>query len=660
MEDRPTETFYIPSLKESIFYSRAVGYFSSAIISVLAEAFTDFTERGGKMRLICSPVLTPADAQLFETLSNNEILDLLNTSITRLDQDGLINEPLSLMAFLVKKGTLEIKFAVPYNRKEKGIFHQKIGIFSDGKDKVAFIGSNNESISGWLEMNNAESFSVNCSWKESENSRVEDLDMKFEKMWNNNYIGFNILNYSDSLEFIQKRKVEDYNLLELKKDAIKWYRDRLSNDGSIEGDWLRHYQRQAVDNWISNESGVISFATGAGKTITAAGVIEQWRKTYSKRSVLILVPSVELQKQWKRVLNNLPFLKNVNILLVGGEGIPDNWRVLLKDYSSNKEHNLDGIIIAVNNSAALEGFIERVHWGRHLLVIADEMHKLGADSYTDLLNAIKGCRGRLGLSATPKRYDSSETDFLYEVFGEELKPVVDITYAQHLGVLVNYRYNYETVMLTEEEELRYTKLTNLMMIKMKNNEEDSDISLLRIKRARILKNAEVKIDIAAEILLKNYKVGEHWLVFCDNKDQLMKIHSKIKDLKPQVLHSGIKGSKDETLLYFENNGGILLTIHMFDEGLDMPEIDNCLIVASSQSKREFIQRRGRVLRANSKKPKPFATIWDILVVDQNGKAFNNAEIERSTEFANSALNKHIIRQLSLLANNNNYDRGEHN
>jgi len=110
----------------------------------------------------------------------------------------------------------------------------------------------------------------------------------------------------------------------------------------------------------------------------------------------------------------------------------------------------------------------------------------------------------------------------------------------------------------------------------------------------------------------------------------------------------MEGDKASTLKYFAKNGGILLSIHMLDEGVDIPSIDHCLLIASSQSKREFIQRRGRVLRANPLRPKGYAEIWDLIVVDEDGKAFVDAEITRAMEFGGTAMNPSVINDLNKL------------
>jgi superfamily II DNA or RNA helicase len=654
--DLPIEHFFVPSLEQAIEYNRAVGYFSSAIMTVLSEAFTNFSERGGKMNLICSPILTAGDAVTFEEISKPKLMDSLNRTLDQIDADGLMQPTLNLMAGLIKSGCLSVKFAIPYD-PGAGIFHQKIGIFRDDLDQeVAFSGSNNESLSGWMEMKNSESFSVYTSWRdENDGERVQDINRRFNKMWNNQYRGFDILDFSKSLNFIERRSQEDVDLLKLKTDVKEWYTEVIREKRGLSDDWLRRYQREVVNNWIENDyQGVVSFATGAGKTITAIGAIKAWREELDKRSVIILVPSIRLQKQWLKEMRNFPWLKDIDFLLVGGDAKNETWMKGLKDITSSRRHPDDGIVIAVIQSAREQAFFERVSWGGHVLVVADEMHKLGAPSYRDLLENITA-GGLLGLSATPERYNEEENEILTNLFGEELKPIVDIAYAQELGVLVQYRYRFETLMLTDDELEKYqefTKKIGMASSGAKTSPEDaSRLQILLTQRANVLKNASTKVGIAAKIIRREFKQGDSWLVFCNDQDQLNALKELISDLNPFDVHVGMEGDDDETIKLFEAKGGILLSIHMFDEGVDIPSIDNCIILASSQSKREFIQRRGRVLRVNKKATKGLAEIWDLVVVDSDGMAFVDSEADRAMEFARLALNRSIVGDLEKITPN---------
>ena len=647
-EDTPARDFYIPSLSQSIVYRRAVGYFSSAILAVLAEAFTDFSERGGKFELICSPVLTPADAAMLESLSAEDSIRSLSESISQIDDDGVLQSPLNLMAALIRSGTLQIRFAVPYG-KHRGMFHQKIGVFEDAFDNVvAFTGSNNESVSGWMELGNSETFSVFSSWRDSNDSgRVEELQLKLSKLWNNQYPGYEIFDYQNGLEFVQRRAADPIDLAPLKQLVRTWYQQRLEKPNTIAETSLRPYQSEVLENWAgARYRGIVCFATGAGKTITALAAIAEWYQFLPSGVTLVLVPTVRLQSQWVGEIRKYPSLSDAQILKVGGEG-GAAWRPGLTGFMSEGVSSKLRIAVAVIDSAVSPDFIERAVWGQHIFLIADEVHNMGAEAAVNFLAQARAGR-ILGLSATPERYNEEENAVIRGFFGNDLKPIVDIPYAQELGVLVRYQYHYETVELNPDEQEEYRKITRAIGAVI--GQIDSGVAskqslqILLAQRANILKNASNKVAKAAQILRKRYKPGTSWLVFCNDQAQLNALKLLIADMSPLDYHGASEGGANETLELFTSSGGILLSIHMLDEGVDIPSIDSALIIASSKNERQFIQRRGRVLRVNRDKAK-VADIWDILVTDETGRAYTDSEVDRAIEFAKMALNKALVYNL---------------
>lgn len=654
-EDDPFGEFLIPALDRSLIYNRAVGYFSSAILGVVPEAFTNFAEKGGKIKIICSPHLTPRDADAFLEINNESILNKLNSEIQNYLDDGLLKEPIQLLKVLLHLKCLEIKFAIPHDQ-HAGIFHQKIGVFEDSNSNyLSFSGSNNESISGWLEMKNADRFTVSRGWsnQEYELDIAQSTKNSFERMWRNNYHGFEIVDFTEKLDFITRQNNEDTELESIKKSVVEWVNKRIDKKSSPAKLFLRGYQTEVINNWIKNDYvGVISFATGAGKTFTALNAAKKWIEMEPKRALLVLVPSETLQKQWIREIRKIEGFSESDILTVGGGTSPDLWTKALSGYTSFTKSDHPRIVVAVIDSAATHKFIDRVQWGNQLMVIADEMHNLGAPSFTELLNAMN-VGAKLGLSATPERYEDDENKFLRSIFGEDLKPIIDIGAAQELGVLVPYRYRFKTVRLTEDEKENYDEVSNKIskLIAINKNKEDIDdryLKTLKIQRADILKNAKLKISEAELIIRQEYKKDSSWLIFCNDSKQLNELKVKLKDFEPLEYHQKMEGDLKATLKYFQRHGGIMISIDMLSEGVDIPSIDHCLLVASSQSMREYIQRRGRVLRKNPNKAKAFAEIWDLIVVNEMNNAINPAEIIRASEFAKFALNSSVTSELDKL------------
>jgi superfamily II DNA or RNA helicase len=659
-EDDPFGDFLIPSLYRSMNYSRAVGYFSSAILGVVPEAFTDFAERGGKIKVICSPHLTPRDAEVFTSLDEKSIFQNLNNGIENLLNDGLMTEPLNLLRALIKQNALEIKFAIPHN-PDAGIFHQKIGVFEDFyRNFISFSGSNNESISGWLENRNSDRFSVSRGWstEEYELDIAESTKSAFERMWRNNYPGFEITDFSQNLDFITKNSSEDLDLSEIKNQVKEWAKKRAPQKLDNNENSLRGYQSEVIQSWKENDhEGVICFATGAGKTFTALNAAKYWLEDDKKRSVLILVPSQTLQRQWISEIRKVNGLSDSKILSVGGGTSSDTWKQALTGFTSFSKSDNHRIVVAINDSASSENFIERVAWGNQLMVIADEMHNLGAPSYLNLLESIEA-GAILGLSATPERYDDEQNVNLRRVFGNDLKPIIDIGSAQELGFLVPYRYRFKKVHLTDDENQKYLELTSKISKQsaISKNDPNSDqtyLQRLRIQRADILKKATEKINITESILRQEFNLGSSWIIFCNDSEQLDELKARIKDLEPMTYHQKMEGDPKATLNFFQKFGGIMLSIDMLTEGVDIPSVDHCLLIASSQSMREYIQRRGRVLRLNKKKSKPFAEIWDLIVVNEEQKAVNSAEVDRAEEFVRFSLNPGISIDLEKLRYDSN-------
>ncbi len=332
---------------------------------------------------------------------------------------------------------------------------------------------------------------------------------------------------------------------------------------------------------------------------------------------------------------------------------------MLESYTREDHVEGERMVIAVQDTASTEGFLSRVDWGNHLLVVADEVHRLGEPSSQNLLVRIKGL-SNLGLSATPDRFlDSNGTERLRGVFGEDLDPKIDIARAIAMEVLVPYLYKFCTVTLTDDEEHDYTRITKQIIIAKSNVNSEDDLTRIRqleIARAKIIKKAERKIQSVSEIIRSEYSPDQHWLLYCEDTEQVMEFREALKDLRPLTYFQNSEGSHIETLRNFANgDGGLIIAVQMLDEGVDIPALDHAFLIASSKNPRQYVQRRGRVLRRSSSKKKHLAHIWDVFVVDQNGKAIDKYEINRGLTFAEDAFNKSIISKLSRLSDDLPYN-----
>ncbi|MFP3184296.1 MAG: helicase-related protein [Paraburkholderia sp.] len=272
---------------------------------------------------------------------------------------------------------------------------------------------------------------------------------------------------------------------------------------------------------------------------------------------------------------------------------------------------------------------------------------------------------RLGLSATPIRYGDPEgTAKIFDYFGPVIPPAISLQDAIQSGRLVEYEYHPHPVHLTAEEADNWKALTHRIFLEMNKTRDDASgggslsdrAKMLLIQRSRIAKKASGKIGLATDVLRAVYRKGQRWLVYCEDGQQLAEILDALTQagLSAMEYHTGMIGDRAAALAWFRSFGGILVSIKCLDEGVDIPAVDHALILASSQNPRQFIQRRGRVLR--SAPDKHIAVIHDAIVVPLNLEdepeqlSLLKSEFVRAIEFAESAINRTAGAELRAMAN----------
>lgn len=637
--------FYIPAMMQAVSYDRAVGYFRSSILHLVQLAISDFILRGGKMRLICSTSLDDADEKAIRSAycDPTEVDKAMLADIRVALRDPTSLPVVELLATIVRTGQLDIRVA--YKANERGIFHTKVGIFKDlNGDAISFEGSPNETFMAWS--HNEERFKTFKSWLPGGNEQVEDDQSYFNELWEGERPSIFVRPLSD----IARAELERYASHD-PQAAIEKVRT-LSSSIQVTHrvpKQLQDHQLDVLKAWRVSKSGIIDHITGGGKTITALACIREWFASYPEGSVLIIVPSILLQEQWRKEIRIELESLNPRILQVGGTSSQD-WKEHLRDFLRKSDsHRRPRIVIATMDTSAKEVFLNRASIGNTNLMIVDEVHRIGSLSRRKILDLEPG--GKLGLSATPQRFmDPEGTDAIFKFFGSVLEPSFSIADAQRTipPRLVNYTYHFGTIVLEPDEVEEYRRLTNKIVM-LHNQERDGsyddvDQSLRHalIARARIIKNASAKVDYGVSYLQSRFKKDDRWLVYCDNTSQVDQISEGLTERGLPVTRylASMESSKPETLERFEHLGGVLLSIRCLDEGIDIPSISHALILASSLNPREYLQRRGRVLRCSPGKVK--AEIHDTLVgiKGSGGKVcvFDN-EIERARSFASDAQNE---------------------
>lgn len=662
LKEDPAASFYRPCLLNSTMYKRAVGYFRSSVYLVIGPSIVEFARRGGKISLICSPELSSEDIDGIAA-GYGKRSDLIEKQLTA-DIDRLLAEsdtayPTQVLATLISMGALDIKVALRADRK--GLYHEKIGVFLDGLgNKVSFKGSANETWSGWHSEGNFESIEVFCSWRGGlEKERVRKHEDHFDTLWSEDDAEVEVFAFPDGA------------VRHLKRAALKGGLEAVE---TLPVEHLEHkrsalpHQANALKAWATrNHRGILEHATGAGKTFTAILAIRE--HTEKGLPCIVLVPSRLLLEQWAEELRSE--IPRAALLIAGGGH--KSWRQSKRlQAMTADEASLGGrVVLTTMQTAATKTFRSQVVEGSHLLVVADEVHQIGSPSNSRFLNVDAGMR--LGLSATPKRYgDPDGTEKIMRYFEGVVPPPITLIDAIKAGRLVEYEYYPHPIHLTAVEADEWRVISRSIRQEMARLKEDdhgnrtmSDrVKMLLIKRSRIAKKASKKVDLAREVVRNVYEEGQHWLIYCEDSGQLSDVMDALKadGHSPIEYHSSMPGDRDATMAWFRTFGGPLVSIRCLDEGVDIPAVSHALILASSQNPRQFIQRRGRVLR---KAPgKQLAIIHDAIVVplsledEPEQTSLLKSEMQRSIEFADNAINKMAAAELRDISANLGFNPDE--
>ena len=624
------DEFYLPCMYQAIKYDRAVGFFSSTVYAIAWSALKDFVRRGGKMRIICSRVLSSADIDALEKgyearIEKEEALRITE-EIAHLLAKPELEVPTTILASLVALGAIELRIAFIKDANlpdQKRIFHDKLGIFTDvDGTRVAFKGSMNETWYGLANDGNLESVDVYLSWADiRERSRVAEESTYFELLWDNQYPSVTVKPFPEVArrELIQAANLESWEKLTSELSEKIEAAEKTAPAKPFTPQPPRPHQTKALAAWKQNgRRGIFKHITGSGKTFTALLAIRDALAV--GEVVIIFVPSDYLLYQWEREM--LATLGDLDpwLLLCGGGNTAWREKQLLSLWTRKKISSKPRIVLSTLQTASSEDFVALLHQGEHLFLVVDEVHRIGSPKFSRLLTLITG--PRLGLSGTPERAgDPVGTQLILDYFNGIVPPPFTLEEAIP-DVLTPYFYYVHTVTLAAQEQEEWTLLTNKISrlyaqqknVKPSGSFDAGRMKLMLIQRSRIVKSAQAKIIKTIEIMFSNFKIGQRWILYCDTLEQVRQI---VKGLREKGLpaieyHSQMEGDRDQTIRIFESNGGILVSIHCLDEGVDIPAVTHALILASSKNPREFIQRRGRVLRKT--KGKNISYVHDLLVL----------------------------------------------
>ena len=615
--------FYIPVLSHAVKYQRAVGFFSSTALIQIARGISELVSNGGKIQLIVSPRLSKEDIYAIKTgYSQRE--EIINNAIMREFKEPTSyfdSERLNMLATLIASDRLDIKVAFTEDQNQLGIYHEKMGLMYDSENNIiAFSGSTNETENAFI--SNYEVMDVYCSWQSNfEAKKVEQKEFAFHQLWTN----------ADSeVTIIDFPQVAINKLLTYKRDVIDKtvdYEELINKPQKSINTMPKNvfripesvsfndhpYQLEAINKWINSDSiGIFDMATGTGKTYTALGALSKLsEKLNDNLGVIILCPYQHLVEQW---------IKDIK-----------KFKMLISDFKLGVVKNFCAIMVNVSYSMPYVQEILSSVKG-NLCLVVDEAHNFGSKKLQ--LCMLPNFKYRLALSATFERHHDEEgTKILYNYFGQKC-----ITFtlddAIHQGFLTPYYYHPIIVSLDEDELEEYIEITEKIVNILRKNRDDElpkSAEMLLIKRARIIAGARNKLT-ALKLVIEPYKNDNNILVYCgatkvssdssdDTSEEIRQIEKVVDILGNQLkmrvsmFTSNEDAQERERIKDSFAEGKMLqalVAIKCLDEGVNIPGIRTAFILASSTNPKEYVQRRGRVLRKAD--GKDYAVIYDFITL----------------------------------------------
>lgn len=653
--DNVVQDFYIPLLREAVTYKRAVGFFSSTALVEISKGIAEMASEGGRIQLVASPYLSDEDIEAIKQgYENRDVIieKALLEQIKEEPSDYYSMERLNLLASLIADGIMDIQIAYTEDKNGLGMYHEKMGIIEDSLgDKIAFSGSNNESMTAMSI--NYETMDVFRSWGDpSEIERVRLKENAFYSIWNDTEPNIKVVQFPNvTYEFIERyrRKAPNFDIddIQFRKRMLLYSSliDSANYDGAPFGARipddidLRPYQKDAITAWVGeNYRGIFDMATGTGKTLTGLGAISKLSEDLDDvLAVIIVCPYQHLVDQW------VDDIVRFNIKpIIGYSSSPQkDWKKRLakavRDQKLRREKSFF-CFVCTNATFAnpyVQDEISKIQ--SPVLLVVDEAHNFGAPSYAKLLD--DRFTYRLALSATLERHrDDEGTALLYDFFGRKCIEY-DLERAIDENKLTKYKYYPVPVYLTEDELQEYEQKSYEMskcLIKGKDGKYKLNRhgEILAMERARIVAGASNKLEALRE-KIQPYKKDNNILVYCgatnviDEKSDysstdeadIRQIEAVTRILGNECHMEVAKFTSQEnmetrTMIKEQFQRGdrlqAIVAIKCLDEGVNIPGIRTAFILASTTNPKEYIQRRGRVLRKADNKP--FAEIYDFVTL----------------------------------------------
>lgn len=679
--DNYVDEVLVSSLKHASSLDCMFGFFGSAALKTIAPGLAEYLARTEEpMRLVVSPNISEKDmTALREGVTTPSIVlearlkELIGEA--KLSSSALTHHTLQCMAYMLSTRRLLLRIAW---LRDGSLFHPKVWFFRDGDNAVVAHGSSNFTSAGLGR--NHEQISVDASWDgERAGETITTLTEEFDALWSgsrdyvvsldlpvaieNDLIREFSSDKPPTADDFKKAWEEDATTVEQLNKNIPSTSSAPTHEFEIPSHLDLNYgpfahQGKALAAWEgAKRRGFLAMATGSGKTITALAGATRLQKEVDALLVIVSAPYKPLVSQWLEEVADF----GVRPLPNGGTASERAHRLDLAIRGLDTGVSKVEVVVATENFLTSDKFrqvFDTLPASVTSLLIADEAHNLGKQSF--ISNTPDRFDYRLGLSATPERqYDPEGTQALFEYFGP---PVFEFSLREAIGVcLVPYNYYMHQVEMNIDEFEEWQSLTDRLRRKGFQGDADpsdsggmsKEMEKLLFARRRVIESVESKVDVLRRILAERSRDEiKHVLVYATdkNRDQLNAVNDMLQNDLNLTIHeltaqqTSKKGKANDLLDRFAAGDYNAITcMRVLDEGVDVPQVSEAFILASNTVRRQWVQRRGRVLRKCDAINKELAHLHDFIVVppdprDKGSRSILKGELDRAREFAELAAN----------------------
>lgn len=605
-EDNLIDELYTPCLKWAERFDRGVGYFTTGWLTYNVAGLSDFASRGGKMRLITSPILSTEDTDAIIGAENQDGSAFLRLEAALLENVEILKQEMeadiiNAFSWMLYDGIIDMRFAIPCEKLEEGDFHDKFGIFYKGNDALSFSGSINDSKHGFQ---NYESIKVFKTWVGTQ-EYVDADTARFEKIWNR-----------------KDRNLKIFTIPQAVKNKIFELRspDRPYSLPAGSSKWV--HQDIAVKTFLEKEHGILAMATGTGKTVTAMKIINKLFDSGEIRRVVITMYGNDLLDQWAIQIRENYKNKQINYHYASQK--------MMKDFVMHPDDSILILSRDARNLSKLLDLFDRLpgDYRNDTLFVFDEVHGAGSNTFVENLSGrLSPYRYRLGLSATPEReYDEAGNDFLLNEIGEVIFEFT-LQDAIQKGILCEFNYIPLPYVLSDEEKLKKRKIIAAFNAK-KESREPVDEKDMFTQLALVNKTAVNKLEEFESLISQRPELLQKCIIFV----QTMEYGAKLQEILVRYSDKYHTYYADDEKINLENFAAgkidCLLTCKKVSEGIDISSVTNIILFSSDRSRLVTTQRIGRALRLDKNNPEKKATVVDFVIEDSEEND-NNADADRA-------------------------------